>query len=153
MATIRPRLSRCWPRKTSGAPVISSWSLAKATTEPVKVSAPMTTPKLISMRLTQPDVARRADVEGLRRIERGAGDKHRGEPDQAVERRHELRHRGHADAERDHRADQPADDDADADPQVVFDPRLAEGRADGDHHAGDAEDIAAARGRGRRTGL
>ncbi len=45
------KLSRCWPLKTTGAPLTRPCNLAKATTEPVKVMAPMTEPKLISMRL------------------------------------------------------------------------------------------------------
>ena len=41
----RRALSGCWPGKTSGAPVTSPCSLAKATIEPVKVMAPMAVPE------------------------------------------------------------------------------------------------------------
>ena len=44
-------LSGCWPRKISGEPVTRPCSLAKATTEPVKVMAPITVPRPISIRL------------------------------------------------------------------------------------------------------
>ena len=44
-------LSGCWPRKMSGEPETRPCSLAKATTEPVKVMAPMMVPSPISIRL------------------------------------------------------------------------------------------------------
>jgi hypothetical protein len=43
--------SACWPRNTSGAPETRPCSLAKATTEPVKVMAPIAVPSPISIRL------------------------------------------------------------------------------------------------------
>jgi hypothetical protein len=50
-ATIRtpsPRFSQCWPGKMIGAPLINACSLAKAMTEPEKVTAPMARPSDIS---------------------------------------------------------------------------------------------------------
>ena len=46
--TPSPRLSQCWPGKVIGAPLISAWSLAKAMTEPEKVTAPIARPSDIS---------------------------------------------------------------------------------------------------------
>ena len=44
-------LSRCWPGKVIGAPLMMPWSLPKAMIEPVKVIAPIAVPMLISTRL------------------------------------------------------------------------------------------------------
>ena len=44
-------LTRCCPGKTNGRPVTSPCNLAKATTEPVKVIAPIAMPSDISTRL------------------------------------------------------------------------------------------------------
>ena len=84
-------------------------SLAKAMIEPAKVIAPIATPRLISISDWRANRAFHADAEGGRRIERGRGDQHRGKADQRMEGRDELRHRGHRDAPRDHRADAAAD--------------------------------------------
>ena len=65
------------------------------------------------------DVARRADAERLRRIQRRGGDEHRGEADQRVECRDKLRQRRHLDAQRDEGADAAADDDAEEDQPVA----------------------------------
>ena len=43
--------SGCWPGKTIGAPLMMPCNLAKAMIEPVKVTAPMAVPMLISTRL------------------------------------------------------------------------------------------------------
>ena len=51
----------------------------------------------------------RADAEGFRRIKRRARGQHRRQADQRMERRHQLRHVGHGDAPRHHRADAAAD--------------------------------------------
>ena len=58
------------------------------------------------------DGARRADAEGVGRIERGGGDQHRGKADQRMEGGDELRHRRHRDAAGDEGADAAADGDA-----------------------------------------
>ncbi len=50
-STPRVALIRCWPGKTKGRPVTSPCNLAKATTEPVKVIAPIAMPSAISTRL------------------------------------------------------------------------------------------------------
>ena len=63
--------------------------------EPVKVMAPMATPSDISTRLWRVDGARRADAERLGRVEGGSRDQHRRQADQGMERRDQLRHRGH----------------------------------------------------------
>ena len=47
----KPAFSVCCMLNTSGLPVTSPWSLAKATSEPVKVMAPIATPSAISTRL------------------------------------------------------------------------------------------------------
>ena len=47
----RPAFSMCCMLNTSGLPLTSPWSLAKATSEPVKVMAPIATPSAISIRL------------------------------------------------------------------------------------------------------
>ena len=49
--TPRPAFSMCCMLKTSGLPLTRPWSLAKATSEPVKVMAPIATPSAISIRL------------------------------------------------------------------------------------------------------
>ena len=87
-------------------------SLAKAISEPAKVMAPMATPRLISIRLWVRMAPSAADAEGVGRIERRAGDQHRGQADQRMERRHQLRHGGHGDAPGHHRADAAADGEA-----------------------------------------
>ena len=45
----RPTLIRCRAGRMIGAPLMLPFSLAKAITEPVKVMAPMATPRLSSM--------------------------------------------------------------------------------------------------------
>ena len=93
------------------------------------------------------DVAVGADAERGRRIERARRHQHRRHADQRVERRDQLRHRGHRHAARDHRADAAAEPEA----RDHQDPGAGAGRrmrgergADRDHHAGDAEHVAAA---------
>ena len=49
--TPSPALSRCWPVKTSGRPVIKPCYFPKATTDPVNVIAPIAMPIDISTRL------------------------------------------------------------------------------------------------------
>ena len=46
------RLSGCWPAKTTGRPDTSPCNLAKASTEPVKVKAPIAMPSTISILLS-----------------------------------------------------------------------------------------------------
>ena len=106
------RLSTCRAGRMIGAPLMLPLSLAKAMIEPAKVMAPMATPRLISIRLWVRIAPSAADAEGIRRIKRRARDQHRGQADQRMERRHQLRHVGHGDAPRDHRADAAADGDA-----------------------------------------
>ena len=92
------------------------------------------------------DGADLADTELMgREIGRGR-DADRRQADQAVEGGHELRQGRHLDAQRNEAADGPADDDARRDDRIAHHPRLGQGRGDGDHHAGDAEAVAAARG-------
>ena len=95
------------------------------------------------------DVAARPDAERLRRIVSARRDQHRGEADQRVERRDQLRHRGHRHAARDHRADAATQHQA-ADhqrPRRDADRRMrAERGQHRDGHAGDAEHVAAAAG-------
>ena len=76
-----------------GVPLMRPSSFRKAMTEPVKVMAPMATPSDISIRLAPWMSPTRADVEGCRRIERAGRDQHRGQADQRVEGRDQLRHR------------------------------------------------------------
>ena len=113
-------------------------------TEPVKVNAPMATPSDISMRLCPWMDAGRADAEGLRRVERGRGDQHRGKADQRMEGGDELRHRRHRDAPRDDSADAAADGDAEHDEAERAPARRGDEqrRHDGDRHADHAEIVA-----------
>ena len=53
VATAKTRFSRCWPGKVTGLPDTNPWSLVNATTEPLKVIAPMIAPRAISMRLAR----------------------------------------------------------------------------------------------------
>ena len=62
IARAMSRLIRCWPRNTSGRPVISAWSLAKATSEPVQVTVPMKLPAKSSAMSTPPGAPARACV-------------------------------------------------------------------------------------------
>ena len=80
--------------------------------EPVKVMAPMAVPSPISIRLSAWIAPRLADAVGGGRVEGRRGDADRGQADQAVEGRHQLRQRRHLDAQRDEGADGAADDDA-----------------------------------------
>ena len=80
--------------------------------EPVKVIAPMATPSDISMRLAGWMPVALGDAEGVRRIERAGRDQHRGEADQRVEHRDQLRHRRHLDGARAPGADAAADGEA-----------------------------------------
>ena len=116
-------------------------------TEPVKVMAPMATPSDISTRLARVDVAGHADAERARRIERGRRDQHRRHADQRMERRDQLRHRGHRHAPRDHRADAAADarcPTIDQEPRRRGSPGGCDGERgeDRDRHADHAEQVA-----------
>ena len=99
------RFSWCWPGNVIGAPFISACSLANAISEPEKVIAPIASPSDISIRLCVWILPDGADAERLRRVQRGRRHEHRGQTDQRVERRDELRQRRHLDAQRDERAD------------------------------------------------
>ena len=99
------------------------------------------------------DGAGRADAEGLRRIERGRGDQHRGHADQRMEGGDKLRHRRHRDAARDDGADAAADGDTADDHrpgQRVGRPRHGKRGEHGNGHAGHAEIVALPRGLRRR---
>ena len=94
-----------------------------------------------------------ADAVGVRRIKRGAGRQHGGETDQRMERRDQLRHVGHRDAPRGHRADAAADGDAADDHapgQRVGDARDPQRGRHGERHADHAVAVAGARRRHRR---
>jgi hypothetical protein len=91
------------------------------------------------------DMARRADVEGLGRVQRAGRHQHRGHADQRVERRDQLRHRCHRHPARDHRADAAADGDAKhhQHPAEAVGGRMRGQRGrDRDSHADHAEEIA-----------
>ena len=64
------------------------------------------------------DVARLADAEGGRRVERGGSHHHRRKADEAVECGHQLRHGRHGDAPRDNRAGAAADGKAKEDQHI-----------------------------------
>ena len=91
------------------------------------------------------DVIRRADAVAFRRIERRRRDQHGGHADEAVKRRHQLRHRRHLNANRDERADHRADDQPGDDEVKAQDARVEKRRTDGDNHAGNGEPVAAPR--------
>src|SRR3954467_11700282 len=78
-----------------GLPLMSPLSLAAAMIEPVKVIAPMATPRAISNSeppLMPPDIA---DTECRGRGEPRRRDRHRGQADAGVEDGDELRHLRH----------------------------------------------------------
>ncbi len=85
------------------------------------------------------------DAIGRGGIKGGGGDADGGEADQAVEGRDQLRQGRHMDAPRQHGADGTTDRDADDDEPIGLHMRRRQRRADGDHHAGDAEAVAALR--------
>ena len=100
-----------------GLPDMRPSSFRKAMTEPVKVMAPMATPRLISTSAWPWMSPTAADAEAFRRVD-GRGRHHDGgKADQAVEGGDELRHRRHGDAARDHRAGAAADSQAEGDQQ------------------------------------
>ena len=149
MAMPSSALSGCWPRKTSGAPVTRPCSLAKATIEPVKVMAPITVPRPISIRLCTLILPGDADAEGVGRDERRRRDEHRRQADQRVEGGHELRQRRHLDAQATTAPIAPPIDQAADDQPGRDDARRRHGDADRDHHADDAVEVAGARRHGR----
>jgi hypothetical protein len=94
-------------------------------------------------------VAGHADAVGLRRVERGRGNRDRGQADQRVERGHELGQRRHLDLERDQGADRAADHDCGQDLAVGEHARHRHRGADGDRHADHAYQVALPRRLGR----
>ena len=113
-------------------------------TEPLKVIAPIATPRPISTRDDRQDRAGRIDdAERFGVKEGGAGDQHRGETDQAVERRHQLRHVGHRDFAGDEEADAAADQDRAGDFGQRRDLVRDQRRHHRDGHADHAKAIAA----------
>ncbi len=122
-------------------------------TEPVKVMAPMATPRAISNKRGAMDRADAADAEGLRRVERAGGDQHRCEAHQRVEGGDELRHRRHGHALGHHRADAAADGKArdHQRPAGEIGRRLdQDGGEDRDPHTHHAVEVALSRGGGMR---
>ena len=87
-------------------------SFRKAITEPVKVTAPIADAERHFDQALPVDVTFGADVEGRGRIEGTGRDQHGRHADQRVERRHQLRHRGHRNAARDDGADAAAEGNA-----------------------------------------
>ena len=115
----------------------------------------MATPSDISIRLCAWMLPGVADAEGLRRVERGRRDEHRGKADQRVERRDQLRHRRHRDAPGDDGADAAADGDAGDDQAQVSasrSRRSEQRRDDGDRHADHAVAVALPRASPGSTG-
>ena len=95
------------------------------------------------------DVTFGADVEGRGRIESTGRDQHGRHADQGVERRHQLRHRGHRNAARNHGADAAAEGNAadDKSPGDGISRRMrSQGGQRRDGHADHAELIAAPAG-------
>ncbi len=81
------------PGKTTGREVISSWSLAKVTTEPAKEIEPTTIVNAVAASTNQFSlVGVRQDLVQLQQ-----GDQGRGATADAVEQRHHLRHLRHLD--------------------------------------------------------
>ena len=95
-----------------GLPDMRPESLRKAITEPEKVMAPIADAQRHLDQARVVDFARRADAEGLGRIERGGRNQHRRHADQRMEGGDQLRHRRHRNAAGDHGADAAADGDA-----------------------------------------
>ena len=126
-----------------GLPDMRPESLRKAITDPEKVMAPMAAPKRHLNQACLVDVARRADAEGLGRIEGGGGDQHRGHADQRMEGGDELGHRRHRDAACGDGADAAADGDTAENHgpgQRIGRPRHGERGSDRDGHADHADD-------------
>src|SRR5215472_2905702 len=96
------------------------------------------------------DRAAHPNAVGFREAERRRGDADGGEADEAVKCPDELRQRRHLDTQCDHGADRAADQDADYDEPEADDVRGQQRRHDGDHHAGDAVEIAGPRRLRRR---
>ena len=78
----------------------------------------------------------------------GCAHQHGSEAHEAVERRHELRHRGHFDPAGDHETDAAAHDDGADDLGQAHHVMGIERGGDGDAHADHAHAIAATAGRG-----
>jgi hypothetical protein len=89
----------------------------------------------------------RRQAERFRIVDRGHRNQHRRQADQRVKRRDQLGHLRHLHAPRDDRADRAADYDSRENHADVFGVRINEGKRhhDGDRHADDAEQVAAAR--------
>ena len=94
------------------------------------------------------NAARRAEIEGLRRIERGRRDQNRRHADERVEGGDELRHRRHGHAPGDRRADAATNGDPGDDQQPASEGGIGidQRRGHGQTHADHAVDIALARG-------
>ena len=95
------------------------------------------------------DSTRHTDAKILWRAERRDGDADRGEANQAVERRHQLRQRRHLNLQRDVCPNGSADNDTGDDQPIADHVGNQQRRDNGDHHAGDAVQIAGSR-RSRR---
>ena len=93
-ATSSARLSSGAPGSSSGLPPIRPLSLPNATTEPVKVTAPIEDAEVDLDQVDRP-----LGAGEVRRRGRGSGeaDEHRREADEAVQDRDQLRHLGHLD--------------------------------------------------------
>ena len=142
-----------------GLPDMLPLSFRKAITEPEKVIAPIATPSPISIRLTRWIVPVGVGDAERNRVEEGRrADQHRGQADQAVEGRDELRHRRHRDPPRgddaDHRADGDRAERSARSHQSSPPGRrwarharrvMDQGRDDRERHAEHAEPVAAAR--------
>jgi hypothetical protein len=127
-------------------------------TEPVKVTAPMARPSDSSIRELRWMPVRADDAVGAGRVDGRHGDQTGGHADQAVEGGDQLRHRGHGDLARDHRADAAADRHAAQDQgdgqgvEQALGPERGKRGGHGDGHADHAVAVAGlAGGRARQA--
>ena len=84
-------------------------------------------------------------IGGIRIDIAGHPDQHRGQSDEAVQNGYKLRHLGHFDPRRHENTDGGTDNHGQPEDRVIVDLCGRDGRRNGDRHADDAVDIAAAR--------
>ena len=142
------------PAASAGLDLIRADSLRNATIEPVKVTAPMKTPMNTSAEW-MPAGRRRPRLRRAVRLDDEVAvpaDQHRGQADEAVQHRDQLGHAGHLDprgpATGRSRRRSPSATTSSARPIARRCSRggQPDGRDQRDGHAGDAEDVAGARG-------
>ena len=140
------RLTPCWPGKTTGAPGHQALQLGKGDDRTGEGDGADRHAKGHFDEAGGVDMPGLGDAERRRRMERRGGDENRRQADERMECGDELRHGGHRDPPRRHRAhaaakDEPQDDEA---PGEAGSRRRSDERGRyRDRHAGHAEKIPA----------